>query len=168
MSFFLEKFEWKSHFSRREREYFFMILVFRDKNGNTFLSFSCFETRAGNRKLFLKVEWEKMKMIHMGIPGNENFRHPLSHSQDDLSAVRVQIVNSVLSWDNCRLVWILSIYKCLIHHFQLDQLEDWLNLFEVFPWEQLDQVDPNITWLVWPKAGPLDQETWLNIFWSSA
>ena len=33
MSFFLEKFEWKSHFPRREREYF--------------LSISCFETRTG-------------------------------------------------------------------------------------------------------------------------
>ena len=149
-------------FSRNLNENF----IFRDENGNTFLSISCFETR--NRKWFLKVEWEKMKLILMGIPGNENSHHPLSHSQDDLSAGRVQLVNSVLSWDNCRLVWILSIYKSLIHHFQLDQLEDWLNLFELFPWELLDQVDPNITWLVWPKAGPLDQETWLNIFWSSA
>ena len=33
VSFFLEKFQWKSHFPRREREYF--------------LSISCFETRTG-------------------------------------------------------------------------------------------------------------------------
>ena len=77
MSFFLEKFEWKSHFSRREREFFFINLVFRDENGNSFLSISCFETRTRNRKWFLKVEREKIKLILTGIPGNGNSRHSL-------------------------------------------------------------------------------------------
>ena len=52
-------------------------LIFRDENGNIILSFSCFETRTRNRKLFLKVEQEKMKLIFAGIPGNKNSRHCL-------------------------------------------------------------------------------------------
>ena len=64
MSFCLKKFEWKSHF--------------RDENGNTFLSISCFERRTRNRKWFLKVEREKFKMILTVILGNGNSRHSLA------------------------------------------------------------------------------------------
>ena len=52
-------------------------LIFRDENGNSFLSISCFETRTRNRKWFLKVEREKIKLILTGIPGNGNSRHSL-------------------------------------------------------------------------------------------
>ena len=76
-----------SFFSRNLNEN----LIFGDENGNTFLWFSCFETRTGifflsnlcfetrtrNRKLFLKVEQEKIKLILTGIPGNGNSRHSL-------------------------------------------------------------------------------------------
>ena len=54
---------YQSRVSRREREYF--------------LSISCFETRTRNRKWFLKVEREKIKLILTGIPGNGNSRHSL-------------------------------------------------------------------------------------------
>ena len=57
MYFFLEKFEWKSYFSRREREYFFINLVFRDENEKS--------------KIILKVEREKIKLILKGIPDSQ-------------------------------------------------------------------------------------------------
>ena len=43
-------------------------LFFRDENGNTFLSISCIETRTRNRKWFLKVQREKIKLILTEIP----------------------------------------------------------------------------------------------------
>ena len=39
--------------------------------------FSCFETRTRNRKWYLKVEREKIKLILTGIPGNGNSHHSL-------------------------------------------------------------------------------------------
>ena len=58
-------------------------LVFRDENEKFFLSISCFETRTRisfsiscfetrtrNRKSFLRVEREKIKLILMRIPGS--------------------------------------------------------------------------------------------------
>ena len=55
-------------------------LIFRDENGNSFLSISCFETRTRNRKWFLRVEREKIKLILTGIPGNGNSRHSLIYN----------------------------------------------------------------------------------------
>ena len=52
-------------------------LIFRDENGNTVLSISCFETRMRNRISFLGVEREKMKLIFTGISRNGNSRHSL-------------------------------------------------------------------------------------------
>ena len=45
-------------------------LIFWDENGNTLLSISCFKTRTRNRKWFVKVEREQIKLILTGIPGN--------------------------------------------------------------------------------------------------
>ena len=45
-------------------------LIFWDENGNTLLSISCFKTRTRNRKWFLKVQRERIKLILTGIPGN--------------------------------------------------------------------------------------------------
>ena len=58
-------------------------LIFRDENGNTFLSISCFETRTRSRKWILKVEREKIKLILTGIPGNGNSRHSLAIRQQN-------------------------------------------------------------------------------------
>ena len=59
-------------------------LIFRDKNGNTFLSISCLQTRTRNRKWFLKVEREQIRLILTGIPGNGNSRHSLVSSKEKL------------------------------------------------------------------------------------
>ena len=53
----------QSRASRREREFLFSI--------------SCFETRTRNRKSFLMVEREKIKLILTRIPGIENSRYAL-------------------------------------------------------------------------------------------
>ena len=53
----------QSRASRREREFLFSI--------------SCFETRTRNRKSFLMVEREKIRLILTRIPGIENSRYAL-------------------------------------------------------------------------------------------
>ena len=45
---------------------------FYEKNENSLLTILCFETRTRNRKWFLKVERDKMKLILMGVSKNEN------------------------------------------------------------------------------------------------
>ena len=62
------------------QEILMKISFFQTRTGNTFLSISCFETRTRNRKSFLKVEREKIKLILTGIPGNWNSRHSLSQA----------------------------------------------------------------------------------------
>ena len=54
----------QSRASRREREFLFSI--------------SCFETKTRNRKSFLMVEREKIKLILTRIPGIENSRYALT------------------------------------------------------------------------------------------
>ena len=52
--------------------------MLRDENENFLFSISCFETRTRNRKSFLMVEREKIKLILTRIPGIENSRYALS------------------------------------------------------------------------------------------
>ena len=64
--------------SRRDREYLSFNLLILDENKDIFLSISYFETRMRIRKLFVKVEREKIELILTWIFENQNSGHFLS------------------------------------------------------------------------------------------
>ena len=82
MSFFLEKFEWKSHFSRREREFFWSISWLETRTGILF-----YQSRVSRREREIenyfsrssgkKLSWFSREFPGTGIPGTGNSRHSL-------------------------------------------------------------------------------------------
>ena len=141
MYFCLEKFEWKSDFSRREREFF--------------LSISCFETRTRNRNSFLEVEREKMKLILTGIPGNGNSRHSLYWLYDD----------SLLTYSNC--FWFLLTF--LDFYWLLMTSNDSLLTPSLFLLTSTDSVLTSMA-LLWLSNDSLltSTDSLLTLYWHSA